>query len=390
MMSTRLSPLTLYLSCGVVMVLLVAGGYWFWPASNTVGSTPASTAVPVQTAQVEQRDVPVLVRSVGQVRSLRSIEIRPQVDGELVEVLAVEGDHVKSGDLLARIDDRAIKAQLEQARAQLNVVGAQLDAARTELRRYRSLLQRQAVSSQTLDQQQALVAELEASLKVHQATVAANEVQLGFTLIKSPVDGRVGIHDLHAGSYVRASDGRALFSVVQLDPISVEAALPQQWLPQLRALLTETHSVTPVEAYERHDGTRLGKGQLAMIDNRVSGETGTIRVRATFANPEGQLWPDQSVVIDIQTEMLSDALTIPRKAVRQGLDGSYLWLVEDGKAQPRDIKILHADKDTVVAEGISAGEHVVVDGHSRLQRGVAVREQRAAANLATQASRSAR
>lgn len=352
----------------------VAGGLYFWPSSSvaTTGAV-APAAVPVRVGTVAQRSVPVMVSALGTVRSQRSVEIRPQVDGLLVELPAKEGQFVKRGDLLARIDDRSIVAALDQAKAQLAVAQAQLASASLDLGRYESLAKSQAISTQTLDQQRALVAQLRATVRTEQASVAARQVQLSHTRIHAPNDGRVGIHNVHEGAFVRVGDALGLFSVVQLDPISVEVALPQGMLPQLQALLARENDPAPLQAYAGHGGELLGEGRLALLDNRVLSQSGTIRVKADFANPDGRLWPDQSVTVNLQVRTLPDALVVPQRALRQGSDQVLVWRVVDGSVAPQPVQVRHSDDQFAVVSGLSAGDTVVVDGHSRLRPGIAVR-----------------
>ncbi|WP_433768012.1 efflux RND transporter periplasmic adaptor subunit [Pseudomonas putida] len=351
--------------------LAIVGGmtYWLWPGSSMTTTTTTPT-VPVSAIEIGHRDVPVLLNAIGNVRSLRSVDIRPQVDGLLLELPVREGAQVRQGDLLARIDDRAIVAALEAAKAQQTVVQAQLASATLDLKRYRELASTQAVSAQTLDQQIALVAQLQATLKSQQAAVSAAQVQLSHTRIHAPADGRIGLHNLHEGNYVRASDAQALFSLVQLDPISIEFALPQARLPQLQALMASADkSSVQLRAYSGEGGTLLGEGPLDLIDNRVSDATGTVRIKGTVANSQWHLWPDQSVVITLQAGTLQDALVVPQKALRQGAKGSFVWRLNEGKATPQPVQVTYSDSDIAVVEGIQPGDQVVTDGYSRLRPG---------------------
>lgn len=352
----------------------IVGGmtYWLWPGTSAI--TPATApAVPVNAVEIGRRDVPILINAIGNVRSLRSVDVRPQVDGVLVEFPVSEGQFVKKGELLARIDDRSIVAALERAKAQQDVAQAQLASARVELRRYRALADTQAVSAQTLDQQIGLVAQLQATVKSEQATVAATQVQLSHTRIHAPGDGRIGIHNLHVGNYVRTSDAQALFSLVQLDPIGIDVSLPQSRLPQLQALMTGAdRSAVILRAYSGDGGTLLGEGPLDLIDNRVSDATGTVRVKGSVDNSQGHLWPDQSVVVSLQAGTLHDALVVPQRALRQGAKDTFVWRISDGKAFPQPVQIAYANADIAVVEGVQAGDRIVTDGYSRLRPGTAV------------------
>jgi RND family efflux transporter MFP subunit len=345
-------------------------------ATAVAQDKPAGPAVPVQLASVQQQDVPLWLRGLGQVKPQQSVEIRSQVDGLLQEILVQEGQLVSAGQLVARIDDRAINAALSQAKAELDVVQAQLDIAKRDLQRYQNLTQSQAISAQQKDQQQAQVQQLQAELRRVQATINAQQVQLSFTQITSPISGQVGIRNVDAGNYVRPSDAQGLFSVVQLDPISVEMALPQARLPQLQRLIQQIRKQQAVEvqAYLQDGAELLATGQLTVVDNRVASGSGTIKVKADFANPEHRLWPAQSVVVALNTERLSQALTVPQKAIQQGPSGSFVWKVEQGKATVQPIQLLHTEGSMAVITGVSAGQQVVVDGQSRLRPGAMVTE----------------
>ena len=358
----------------VAVVAVAAAGLWWWfSRSHAVVATPG--AVPVQVVEVVRRDVSDVIRAVGTVRSQRSVVIRPQVDGELLELLVREGQQVKRGDLLVRIDDRAIVAALDQAKAQLAVSEAQLKSATLDLERYRSLQKDHVISVQVLDQQGAQVDQLAATVRNNQAAIAARQVQLSYTRIYSPTDGRVGIRNFDPGSLLRAADTLGLFSVTQMDPISVEVSLPQAMLPKLQALLHEASGTpTPVLAYASEGGELLGEGRLALIDNRVTSATGTIRVKAEFANSQGKLWPDQSVAVTVQSKLLRDALVVPQTVVQRGLDGDFIYKVQDDKAEVVPVQVAYSDNEiAVVTGGINAGDRVVADGQSRLRPGAKVR-----------------
>lgn len=330
--------------------------------------------VPVVVAAVTAQDVPVWLRGIGQVKPQQSVEIRPQVDGLLQQVLVREGEMVTAGQLLATLDDRAIKAALAQAKAQRAVVEAKLNVAKRDLQRYQNLSQSQAISAQQKDQQQANVQQLQAELQSVDAQINAQQVQLSFTQIHAPISGQVGIRNVDAGNYVRPSDTQGLFSVVQLDPISVEMALPQAQLPQLQQLMQQVRQrqAVPVEAYVQDGGEKLASGTLAVVDNKVSPGSGTIRIKADFANPAQALWPAQTVVVALRSKLLSQALTIPVKALQQGPHGAFVWSVDGDKAKVLPVQVLESTETVVVVSGVSAGQQVVVDGQSRLRPGATV------------------
>lgn len=342
--------------------------------STSAKSPPRGPApVPVAVMKVVRRDIPELTRAVGTVQSLHSVVIRPQVDGVLTQVLFDEGALVKQGQLLARIDDRSLTASLASAEAEKARNEAQLVAAERDLVRYQNLLEEQAISRQAIDQQEAQVAQLKASLRANDATIAATRVQLSFTRITSPVNGRAGLRRVDVGNVVRASDADGLVSVTQIDPISVVFSLSQDLMSRLRPYLDDPASA-PVQAYDRDAGTRVASGALSMIDNQIDVTTGTIRLRAEFANPEGALWPGQFVTVELRTGMHPNALVVAPSAVQRGLDRPFVFRVEDGKAEVVQVEVAYENEEfSVLKSGVADGDVLVVDGQSRLKQGVPVK-----------------
>lgn len=271
-----------------LLIVLAALGVWYAAKPATTKLT-TSTAIPVRVVSVVEKDVPRYVSGIGSVLSLHSVVVRPQIDGILTQLLVKEGQRVNKGDLLATIDDRSIRASLDQARAQLGESQAQLQVAQVNLKRYKLLSVDDGVSKQTYDQQQALVNQLKATAQGNQASIDAALVQLSYTQIRSPVTGRVGIRTVDEGNFLRMTDTQGLFTVTQIDPIAVEFSLPQQMLPILQGLINDPQH-TPVKAYIGADtdgetGNLLGEGHLTLIDNQINANTGTIRAKAEFANP---------------------------------------------------------------------------------------------------------
>ncbi|MDY7232731.1 efflux RND transporter periplasmic adaptor subunit [Hyalangium rubrum] len=323
--------------------------------------------------QVARRDIPHLLRGIGTVQSLHSVVIRAQVDGLLTEVAFKEGQHVNKGDLLARIDDRAIVAEVEQARAEKARNEAQLQAARIDLERYGNLVRDEAIARQTVDQQKAQVEQLEATLRANEATLAAAQVRLSFTRITSPVTGRVGLRRVDAGNLVRASDTQGLVTVTQIDPISVIFSLPQDDLPRLQSLLREPAGA-PVIAFSRAGGEPVAEGRLTMIDNQIDPTTGTIPLRAEFPNTEGKLWPGQFVTVELRIGESQGATVVSARAVQRGLQGPFVFRVDDAKATVVPVTLGYADDElAVVTSGVTPGNTVVSDGHSRLKAGSVVK-----------------
>ncbi|MCS3470687.1 RND family efflux transporter MFP subunit [Pseudomonas sp. JUb42] len=358
---------TVFIAIAVVAIVAATSWSLTRPATAKV-SAPA--AIPVRTIKVLEQDVPLFVSGLGSVLSLHSVVVRPQVDGILTRIQVKEGQVVKAGDLLATIDDRAIRASLEQAKAQLAQSQAQLDVAQVDLKRYRLLTTDNSISKQTFDQQQALVHQLSATVQGNQASINAAQVQLSYTQIRSPVTGRVGIRNVDEGNFLRVSDSIGLFTVTQIDPIAVEFSLPQQMLPTLQGLIAASPPA-PVRAFlgDGDTGNLLGQGHLSLIDNQVAATTGTIRAKAEFDNPKDQLWPGQLVTIKIQTGLERNALKVPPQVVQRGIDQHFAYRVKDNKVEVVPVKVVYQDSEQTLISGPHAGDELVSDGQSRLKAG---------------------
>ena len=355
---------------GTLVLALIGGGIW-WLSRPAPGKSVAGAPIPVRVALVQQQDVPRYINGIGAVLSLHSVIIRPQIDGILTDIRVKEGQTVNAGDLLATLDDRSIKASLDQARAQLGQNQAQLQVALVDLKRYQLLSVDNGVSRQTLDQQQALVNQLKASAQGDQATIAAAQVQLSYTQIQSPVSGRVGIRAVDAGNFLRVSDAQGLFSVTQIDPIAVEFSLPQQQLPLLHELLMAEQPAR-VKAFignADNSAAPLGEGRLSLIDNQVSATTGTIKAKAQFDNPTQSLWPGQLVNVEIQTGLQRDALVVPPQVVQRGLDNYFVYRVSGDKVETVPVQLTFQDTELSIITGVNPGDALVSDGQSRLKPG---------------------
>jgi len=358
---------------GVLVVVAIATWVFTRPAKSKL---VASTAVPVRVIHVVEQDLPRYVSGIGSVLSLHSVVIRPQIDGILTRLLVKEGQLVKAGDLLASLDDRSIRASLDQARAQLGQSQAQLQVALVNLKRYKELSVDDGISRQTYDQQQALVNQLKATVQGNQAAIDAAQVQLSYTQIRSPVTGRVGIRTVDEGNFLRMSDTQGLFSVTQIDPIAVEFSLPQQMLPTLQGLIAADHPAK-VDAYqgadtEGRDSDLLGQGRLSLIDNQINSTTGTLRAKAEFANTAQKLWPGQLVTIKIQTALDRNALAVPPTVVQRGLDSHFVYRVKGDKVETVPVQVVYQDSERNILKGIQAGDVLVSDGQSRLKAGAQV------------------
>ncbi len=361
----------------VIVLAVVALAVMAWVATRPAKTKlSASSAIPVRVVSVAQQDIPRFVSGIGSVLSLHSVVIRPQVDGILTQLMVKEGQRVKAGDLLASIDDRAIRASLDQAKAQLGESQAQLQVAQVNLKRYKELSIDDGVSKQTYDQQQALVNQLKATALGNQAAIDAAQVQLSYTQIRSPVSGRVGIRNVDEGNFLRTSDAQGLFSVTQIDPIAVEFSLPQQMLPTLQGLIAAQHPAS-VDAFLGADtdspaAILLGEGRLSLIDNQISATTGTIRAKAEFSNATQTLWPGQLVTVKIQTALDKAALVVPPTVVQRGLDSHFVYRVNGDKVDVVPVHVTYQNSDLTIVTGVQAGDVLVSDGQSRLKAGAQV------------------
>jgi RND family efflux transporter MFP subunit len=347
---------------------------WQWTRARNHGPAVIQHGpVPVVVAQVIERDLPQLLTAVGNVQALQNVTLRPQIDGVLRQVLVTEGQRVTRGQLLASIDDRAQSATLAQARAARQRDAANLKIGELDLQRDQNLLRGEAIARQAVDQQSALVEQLKATIQADEAAINAAEVQLSYTRILSPVTGRVGMRRVDAGNLVRATDTTGLFSVAQIDPISVVFSLPQQDLPRLQPLLADP-ARAQVVARDRGAGAILSTGHLMTVDNQIDATTGTLSMRAIFANPQGVLWHGQFVTVELRTNVEAGALVVPNRAIQQGTDGAYVFRVRDAKAEVVPVTVRYRQDDiAVLGKGLAANDVVVVDGQSQLLPGVAVR-----------------
>lgn len=352
----------------IVLASLSAGVFW-WQTRPVAGdiASPAPR-VPVHVTTVQRQDVAYYSSGIGSVEPLQRVTIRPQIDGQLTAVHVKEGQWVRKGDLLATLDDRGIQAALKLAEAEKRQAEAQLASARLELKRFQDLTKRQAVARQQLEQQETLVAQMQATVHASEAAIAAERVRLSYTRITSPLSGKVGLRNVDAGNYVRTTDSTGLFTVTQISPVSVIFSLPQQQLPQLKKLLQDTTAAN-VDAFERDGRQRLAQGRLLMMDSAVDSATGTLRLRAEFANDDAQLWPGQLVSVRLQTGLHRDSLTLPSGAVRMGLEQDHVYRVQGEKVEFVPVKRVRDENGLSIVEGVNAGDTIVIDGFTRLKAG---------------------
>ena len=331
--------------------------------------------VPVTAAAVVRRDVRLTVDALGTVQALNSITVRTQLDGQLNEVVFREGQEVRRGDLLARIDSRTVSAALAQAEAKKSYDEAQLANARVDLNRYTELSRNNGVTRQQVDTQRASVAMFEAQVRQDQATIDQARTQLDYATIRSPINGRVGIRQVDAGNLVRASDSAGIVSVTQMQPIAVTFTLPQGELPRLLAAMAA--GPVPVQVLPG-PGTLVdapvARGTVLTVDNQVDSATGTIRAKAVFPNDDRRLWPGAFVSLRMEMETVPNATVIPLVSVQRGPEGPYSFVVTmDGMVEMRRLTLgAVTQAEAVVRDGLAPGEQVVTSGALRLNVGTQV------------------
>jgi membrane fusion protein, multidrug efflux system len=359
--------ITALLAAGAAAIL--ADPRWWVPSiSQSVARGGGGPAIPVMTDQAIRADVPIFLTGLGTVQAFNSVLIKSRVDGQIVKISYEEGKDVHAGDVLIEIDRAPFEAALAQAQANELKDQAQLDNERLDLGRYTSLAKTGAGSSQQLDTTRALVAQTEATIKADQALVDTARVQLNYSSIRSPIDGRVGTRLVDAGNIVRASDTTGIVTINQIHPIFVSFALPADSLPQLRAGSKDGDVI--VTALDR-DGQALATGVLAVIDNQINPATGTINYKAKFDNGDDALWPGQFVNLRIQLAIRRNVIAVPVTAVQQGPDGPYAFVVgNDRIVQKRPLKVGALNKTTaIIDDGLQPGEQIVTDGQYRIQAG---------------------
>lgn len=402
----------------LVVLLLAALGWWWWqqraPGSSTSTSPAADVAatgspgarrgsgrapaggprgseaarvLPVTVVAAASANVPVVRDALGTVTSLRTVVVRPQVDGQLLRVAFREGQLVKAGELLAVIDPRPFEVQLAQAQGQLARDRALLENAKVDLERYRTLVRQDAASAQQLDTQAALVRQYEGALKTDQAQVDNARLQLGYTRITAPFAGRLGLRLVDAGNLVRAGDANGLVTITQIQPIGATFSIAEKDLAPILERYRAGREMK-VEALDRDQREVLASGRLTTLDNQIDTTTGTLKMKAEFANADMALFPNQFVNVRVEIDTIVGATVIPSAAVQRGAPGAYVYVVQKGDTvalRPVSLGPTEGQR-VVVREGVSVGERVVVDGVDNLRDGARVEpiDKEAAERAATQ------
>jgi len=363
--------------------LLVAGAWIAYgrqaktqQQAKTTGSGPGgqpARPVPVVVAPVRTGDLSVYLTALGSVTPLNTVTVKSRVDGQLMKTHFTEGQVVHAGDVLAEIDPRPFQAQLTQAEGQLARDQANLANARLDLERYRRLAQQEMIARQQLDTQQMMVNQAEASIKMNTGQIDAIKLQLTYCRITAPITGRVGLRLVDPGNVVKASDTGGLVVITQLEPIALVFSVPEDNLqPILRRF--RTGGKVPVDAFDREGRTKIATGTLVAIDNQIDPATGTVRLKASFGNTDGMLYPNQFVNARVLIDVLHDAVLAPAEAIQRGPQGAYVYVVKPDKiVQMRRVQLGPTEGAVVaVRTGVADSEALVVDGAEKVQDGARV------------------
>ncbi|AIJ09443.1 MULTISPECIES: MdtA/MuxA family multidrug efflux RND transporter periplasmic adaptor subunit [Edwardsiella] len=371
--------------CGLlILILLLLLGAFAWQhiaSAPSAGESPVrqrdarpgrgmAQSVPVQAAAVRRAAQDSYLNGLGTVTASNTVTVRSRVDGQLMKLHFTEGQQVKAGDLLAEIDPRPFQIQLQQAQGALARDTALLDNARRDLARYQRLAKDNLVSRQELDTQASLVAQTQASLVSDRANVDSAQLQLDYSRIRAPGDGRAGLRQVDEGNYISSADTNGLVVLTQTHPIDVLFTLPEGDIPRLQQALQRQGTLV-AEAWDRSDRQRLATGHLLSLDNQIDTATGTLKIKARFDNQDDRLFPNQFVNLRLQVASQAPVLLVPAAAVQTGREGRFVWVVDaENRVHKRSLSVGARDGDAlVVQQGVDAGDKVVTDGIDRLTEG---------------------
>ena len=381
----------------LAIAILGGGGWWWYRSTHTdaAGATASNdakggapgvpgapggrgrTPVPAVIDQVRVSDVPVIVTAIGTVSARSTAAARARVDGLLQSVSFREGQLVRAGEVMARIDPLPFQAALQSAQGQLAKDQAQIDSAKLDLVRYQKLLEQDSIARQQVEAQAALVKQLEGTLLGDRAQVSTAQLNLGYTEVKAPITGRTGLRQVDAGNMVRSSDTNGIVVITEVQPITTVFSLPQEILPSVLAKMGRDTKGAPklsVQVLDRDGRTVLDTGELLAVDNQIDSATGTVKLKAVFPNKNNALFPNQFVNMKLELERLEGAITVPQSAVQRGAPGTYVYVVTPEKtASLRKVQLGPVTGDRVViSTGLKEGESIVIDGADKLRDGAAV------------------
>jgi len=341
---------------------------------NAKASAPIPP-VPVGVATVQQRSFPVYLTGLGSVLAFNTVALKTRIDGQITQVNFQEGQEVKEGELLIQIDPRPYQVALATAQANLQRDEAQLTNAKAQYQRMRALYEGGVIAKQDLDAQEASFGQYEGTIAADKAAIESAKLNLVYTRITSPINGRIGLRQVDIGNYVQASATTPMVIITQTHPIAIVFTLPEDQLQAVRQRMSQ--GALSVDVYSRDDQTKLSTGKLLTIDNQIDATTGTAKLKAVFENPDNSLWPNQFVNVHLLLETRKDALTVPVSAIQRGPQGTFTYLVDDkNTVQVRPVQVaLTQGTVAVIASGLQPGEKVVTDGQEKLQAGSRVAPQ---------------
>lgn len=359
----------------VVLALIVAAIFWAhpWTGGPANKASFAPPPQPVGVATATTGNMPVILNALGTVTPFNTVTVVPQISGMLMSIGFKEGQMVQKGQFLAQIDPRSYEAALEQAEGQLAHDTGLLHQAQSDLARYEKLLKQNSIAAQQVSDQQFLAQQYEGTVRSDQGTIASDKVNLAYAHITAPITGRVGLLQIDPGNYVQNTSTTGIVVITQLDPISVIFTLPQNDIAAVTEAM-QSNPKLPATLYDSSNTEKLATGTLYSIDNQINVSTGTVALRASFANPKNTLFPNEFVNVDLLVKTLKNAVLVPSEAIERGAPGTFVYVVKpDDTVAVQKVTLGPSNaSETAIISGLSAGTKVVTDGADRLHPGAKV------------------